>query len=123
MATFQVPNGLYMDPGFRLFYPEDAKMTDGIPEELKPVLHSHWESFPPQHPLVPYFFGVFLFILSFISLVGNTLILYIFLTTKSLRTPVSLLFKVQNSENSNLKLYVVILLHKLPKHKPYIVPT
>lgn len=62
---------------------------------MKPVLHPHWESFPPQHPLIPYFFGVFLFILSFISLVGNTLILYVFLSTKSLRTPVS--FKVDIS--------------------------
>ena len=66
----------------------DAKMTDGFPEELRSVLHPHWEQFPPQHPLIPYFFGVFLFALSFVSLVGNFLLLYVFLSTKSLRTPV-----------------------------------
>ena len=68
----------------------DAKMTDGFPEELRSVLHPHWEQFPPQHPLIPYFFGVFLFALSFISLVGNFLLLYVFLSTKDLRTPVRL---------------------------------
>ncbi len=62
---------------------------DGFPDSIRDVVHDHWANFPPQHPLVVDVFGLFFFVLTFVSIFGNGLVIYIFLTTKSLRTPVS----------------------------------
>lgn len=90
MDTMQVPKGVYLDSSMNLFYPQGAKMTDGFPEDLRPVLHPHWETFPPQNPLILYCFGIFLMTLSVICIVINSLVFYVFVTAKSLRTPVSI---------------------------------
>lgn len=92
METMQVPKGIYLDASMDLIYPQGAKMTDGFPEDLRPVLHPHWESFPPQNPLILYCFGIFLMALSVICLVINASILYVFVTAKSLRSAVSMFF-------------------------------
>ena len=63
---------------------------DGFPDEIRDVVHNHWASFPPQHPLVVDLFGVFFLVLTFISIFGNGLVIYIFLTTKSLRIPTNM---------------------------------
>ena len=92
METMQVPKGIYLDASMDLIYPQGAKMTDGFPEDLRAVLHPHWESFPPQNPLILYCFGIFLMALSVICLVINASILYVFVTAKSLRSAVSMFF-------------------------------
>ena len=61
---------------------------DGFPEELKSVVHSHWGTFPPQHPLIPDLFGILFFFLWMLSFLGNGCVVYIFLTTARLRSPV-----------------------------------
>ena len=63
---------------------------DGFPDHLRDVVHDHWGTFPPQHPLVVDLFGIFFFILTVASLFGNGLVIYVFLTTKSLRTPTNM---------------------------------
>jgi len=96
MDTMQVPKGVYLDSSMNLFYPQGAKMTDGFPEDLRPVLHPHWETFPPQNPLILYCFGIFLMTLSVICSVINSLVFYVFVTAKSLRThTILVLFSVK----------------------------
>ena len=66
-------------------------MTDNLPEDLNEVVHPHWSTFPPQHPLIIHGFGIFLFLSWLVNFIGNSLVVYVFLTTKELRTPVSIL--------------------------------
>ena len=86
--------GLFMDPYYKLHYPEGATHMDHFPDELREVVHNHWGTFPPQHPLVVDLFGILFFVLTFASFFGNGLVIYVFLATKSLRTPVSICFRL-----------------------------
>jgi r-opsin len=65
-----------------------ASHLDNFPEDLKSVVHPHWGTFPPQHPLITDLFGIILFVLWTISFLGNGCVIYIFLSTKSIRSPV-----------------------------------
>ena len=56
-----------------------------IPEEVMSVISKHWAQFPPSHPLIPHIFGILFFFLWIINFVGNGLVIFIFLKTKSLR--------------------------------------
>lgn len=89
------PEGKYYFSRFQydneVFVTKGASHMDGLPAELKSVVSNHWAQFPPQHPLVVDVFGVFFFALTFLSLLGNGLVIYVFLTTKSLRTPVGII--------------------------------
>ena len=87
--SFRVDSGVYIDENYRLHYPDGASLMDGFPDELREVVDSHWEQFPPQHPMVIDFFGVLFFFLWCICFFGNALVIYVFLTSKDLRTPVS----------------------------------
>ena len=71
-----------------------ATHLDNFPESLREVVHDHWGTFPPQHPLVVDLFGIFFFVLTFLSLFGNGLVIYVFLATKSLRTTVILIYLI-----------------------------
>ena len=62
--------------------------TDGLPEDLAGVTPEHWSTFPPQHPLIIHIAAILLFLLWMLSALGNGLVVFIFLCTKSLRTPV-----------------------------------
>ena len=64
------------------------------------VVHEFWGRFPPQHPLISDGFGLLFFFLWMMSTFGNGLVIYIFLSTKTLRTAVSnnsvILIKISN---------------------------
>ncbi|XP_040581196.1 compound eye opsin BCRH2 [Lepeophtheirus salmonis] len=79
--------GLYMDETYHKMYSSSSRLTDGVPEELREVIHHHWDQFSPVNPLVTHFFAVFYFFLCSASLFGNLLVMYIFIKVKSLRTP------------------------------------
>ena len=83
-------NKVYMDTNYKLHYPPGASHMDNFPEELREVVHEHWTQFPPQHPLVVDMFGLFFLFLTFVCLFGNGLVIYVFLSTKSLRTPTNM---------------------------------
>ena len=87
--SFRVNSGVYIDENYRLHYPDGASLMDGFPDELREVVDNHWEQFPPQHPMVIDFFGVLFFFLFLICFFGNALVIYVFLTSKDLRTPVN----------------------------------
>ena len=67
-----------------------ATHLDNFPDDLREVVNDQWEKFPPQHPLIVDLFGVIFFLLWALSFLGNGCVMWIFLTTKSIRTPVNL---------------------------------
>ena len=66
-----------------------ATQLDDFPDELREVVHEHWGNYPPQHPLIKDAFGLLFGMLFIVAFFGNTCVIYVFLGTKSLRTPVS----------------------------------
>ena len=67
-----------------------ASHMDNFPEELREVVNHHWAQFPPQNPMVVQFFAIFYILVTFICVVGNFLVIYVFLSNKELRIPVSM---------------------------------
>ena len=65
---------------------------DNFPEDLREVVSDHWAQFPPQHPLIVDFFGILFFCLTITNLFANSLVIYVFLANKDLRTPVRIVW-------------------------------
>ena len=59
-----------------------------FPEELREVVNDHWSQFPPQHPLVADIFGILFFVLTVVNFIANSLVIYVYLGTEELKTPV-----------------------------------
>nr|XP_033341648.1 rhodopsin, long-wavelength-like [Megalopta genalis] len=65
-------------------------VVDKVPPEMLHMVDPHWYQFPPLNPMWHGLLGFVIGVLGFISLTGNGMVIYIFLTTKSLRTPSNL---------------------------------
>lgn len=70
-----------------------ANMTvvDKVPQEMLHMIDPHWFQFPPMNPLWHSILGFAMVILGLVSAIGNGCVIYIFTSTKSLRTPSNLL--------------------------------
>nr|BAQ54745.1 opsin, long-wavelength sensitive type [Somatochlora uchidai] len=66
-------------------------VVDMVPPEMLPWVDAHWYQFPPINPLWHGLLGFMIAILGLISWAGNGVVIYIFSSTKSLRTPSNLL--------------------------------
>ncbi|KAK0087471.1 hypothetical protein PV325_000912 [Microctonus aethiopoides] len=66
-------------------------VVDKVPPEMLHLIDPHWYQFPPLNPLWHGILGFVICCLGFISVVGNGMVIFIFTTTKSLRTPSNLL--------------------------------
>nr|BAQ54852.1 opsin, long-wavelength sensitive type [Anax parthenope] len=66
-------------------------VVDMVPPEMLHLVDSHWYQFPPMNPLWHGILGFVIGLLGVISYAGNIVVIYIFSTTKSLRTPSNLL--------------------------------
>ncbi|KAL9696577.1 hypothetical protein quinque_016156 [Culex quinquefasciatus] len=66
-------------------------VVDRVPADMLHMVDAHWYQFPPMNPLWHSILGFAIFVLCFISLVGNGCVVYIFTNTKTLRTPSNLL--------------------------------
>ncbi|KAL1140893.1 hypothetical protein AAG570_000821 [Ranatra chinensis] len=55
------------------------------------MVDAHWYQFAPMNPLWHALLGFAIGVLGFISIIGNGMVIYIFCSTKSLRTPSNLL--------------------------------
>lgn len=66
-------------------------VVDKVPPEMLHLIDAHWYQFPPMNPLWHALLGFVIGILGMISVIGNGMVVYIFTTTKSLRTPSNLL--------------------------------
>ena len=84
-----------------------ATQLDDFPDELREVVHEHWGNYPPQHPLIKDAFGLLFGMLFIVAFFGNTCVIYVFLGTKSLRTPVSS-FINQYLKNGWLKNFIPV---------------
>jgi r-opsin len=70
---------------------QNLTVVDKVPPEMLPLVDAHWHQFPPMNPLWHSMLGFAITILGLLSLVGNFVVMYIFTSTKSLRTPSNLL--------------------------------
>ncbi|XP_058790310.1 rhodopsin-like [Phymastichus coffea] len=66
-------------------------VVDKAPPEIHHMIDPYWYQFPPMNPLWYGILGFVIGCLGFISVIGNGMVVYIFASTKSLRTPSNLL--------------------------------
>ncbi|XP_037958597.1 opsin Rh5 [Teleopsis dalmanni] len=79
------------------------------PSEYQHLVHQHWRNFPaPQIHFTAFFFIGYI-ILMFISLFGNGLVIWIFGTSKNLRTPSNLLI-------FNLAIFDLVMCCNMPHY-------
>lgn len=66
-------------------------VVDKVPPDMLHMVDAHWFQFPPMNPLWHSILGFMIFCLGITSVIGNGMVIFIFSTTKSLRTPSNLL--------------------------------
>nr|BAQ54707.1 opsin, long-wavelength sensitive type [Sympetrum frequens] len=66
-------------------------VVDSVLPEMLHLIDPHWYQFPPMNPLWHGILGFVIGCLGLVSWCGNGVVIYIFSTTKSLRTPSNLL--------------------------------
>nr|ANN11833.1 long wavelength sensitive opsin 2 [Chrysochroa saundersii tonkinensis]APY20581.1 long wavelength sensitive opsin 2 [Chrysochroa saundersii tonkinensis] len=66
-------------------------VVDKVPPEMLYLVDHHWYQYPPLNPLWHGILGFVIAVLGSISVFGNGMVVYIFSSTKSLRTPSNLL--------------------------------
>nr|QWV42615.1 long wavelength sensitive opsin 1 [Nitops pallipennis] len=66
-------------------------VVDKVIPDMIHLVDPYWYQFPPMNPLWYGILGFMIAVLAFISIMGNGMVIYIFSTTKSLRTPSNLL--------------------------------
>ncbi|XP_066587265.1 rhodopsin-like isoform X2 [Prorops nasuta] len=66
-------------------------VVDNVLPEMLHLVDPHWYQFPPMNPLWHGILGFVIGCLGFVSVIGNGMVVYIFSSTKSLRTPSNLL--------------------------------
>ncbi|XP_076678586.1 long wavelength sensitive opsin 1 [Andrena cerasifolii] len=65
-------------------------VVDKAPPEMLHLIDIRWYQYPPMNPMWFGILGFVIGVLGFISVSGNGMVVYIFLSTKSLRTPSNL---------------------------------
>ncbi|XP_041760891.1 rhodopsin-like [Anopheles merus] len=65
-------------------------VVDKVPPEIMHLVDPHWSQFPPMNPLWHSIIGFVIFVLGVVSIIGNGMVIYIFSTAKTLRTPSNL---------------------------------
>ncbi|ROT69179.1 rhodopsin [Penaeus vannamei] len=66
-------------------------VVDTVPQSMLHMVHSHWYQFPPMNPLWYGLLGFWMTIMGTLSVAGNFVVIWVFMNTKSLRTPANLL--------------------------------
>merc|ERR1712002_1130772 len=92
MANATGPQMAYYGSNDATFgYPAGMTVVDFVPENLKHLVHGHWYSFPPVNPMWHYLLGVIYIFLGFFSIVGNSLVIYLYMKASHLKTPANML--------------------------------
>ena len=77
MANFTAPSFDYRtsgnSPAMVWGFPPGASIVDLVPEDMKAVIHSHWNKFPPVNPMWHYLLGFAFIIIGMFSITGITL--------------------------------------------------
>jgi len=66
-------------------------VVDTVPKELLDLVDPHWYQFPPMNPLWYGLVGFFMVVMGVLSVVGNFVVIWVFMNTKSLRSPANTL--------------------------------
>jgi len=66
-------------------------VVDAAPQDLLDLIDPHWYQFPPMNPLWYGMLGFVIFVIGILAFCGNAMAIYIFATSKKLRTPANLL--------------------------------
>nr|BAP11265.1 long wavelength-sensitive opsin 2 [Graphium sarpedon] len=66
-------------------------VVDKVTPDMMHLIDPHWYQFPPMNPMWHGLLGFTIGVLAFISITGNGMVVYIFTSTKSLKTPSNLL--------------------------------
>ncbi|CAD7092090.1 unnamed protein product [Hermetia illucens] len=69
----------------------NSSVVDKVTPDMIHLVDPYWYQWPPMDPMWNMIFGLLLTIIGIIAVIGNGVVLYIFSTTKSLRTPANLL--------------------------------
>ncbi|KAF6206346.1 hypothetical protein GE061_017578 [Apolygus lucorum] len=69
----------------------NRSVVDSVPAEMRHLIDPHWYQFPPMNPLWHGILGFVICVLGIISVIGNFMVVYVFSTSKSLKTPSNLL--------------------------------
>jgi len=64
---------------------------DMVRPEMRHLVDPHWGQFPPMNPLWHSILGFVMFVLGIVSMLGNYIVISVFTSTKTLRTPSNLL--------------------------------
>ncbi|XP_066962912.1 compound eye opsin BCRH2-like [Macrobrachium rosenbergii] len=92
MAQFHNVSGFLPFKGndYNFGYPAGVSLMDLVPDNVRPMIHEHWSKFPPVNPMWHYLLAGIYMILGFLSFFGNGIVMYLFLTKKSLRSPANM---------------------------------
>lgn len=66
-------------------------VVDKVSPDMLYLVSPHWYQFPPMNPLWHAILGFVIGVLGFVAVSGNGMVVYIFCSTKGLRTPSNLL--------------------------------
>ncbi|XP_042874960.1 rhodopsin-like [Penaeus japonicus] len=62
-------------------------VVDTVTEDMLHLINPHWYQFPPMNPMWYTLVGFFNFLCAILAISGNFTVMYVFSTTKALRTP------------------------------------
>jgi len=66
-------------------------VVDAAPKDLLPLVDPHWYQFPPMNPMWYGLLGLVIFVIGSMAFIGNLIVIWVFMNTKSLRSPANLL--------------------------------
>ena len=52
-------------------FPPGVSIVDLVPEDMKAVIHSHWNKFPPVNPMWHYLLGLAFIVIGMLAFPGN----------------------------------------------------
>ncbi|CAD7092084.1 unnamed protein product [Hermetia illucens] len=77
-------------PTYQAYGAGNMTVVDMITPDMQHLVDPYWSQFPPMNPLWHGILGFFMAVTGLTSVCGNFVVIYIFSTTKSLRTPSNL---------------------------------
>lgn len=77
----------YRSGGVSFGFPEGFTLMDTVPDDVKPLIHPHWDNFSLVNPMWHYLLAIIFAIIRILSFFGNGLIT----CKKSLRSPPNML--------------------------------
>nr|BAQ54948.1 opsin, short-wavelength sensitive type [Indolestes peregrinus] len=97
----------YRDPGGHLQDGVDEMLGWNIPADYMDYIHPHWRQYKAPQAYQHFLLGLVYAVVLVVGMLGNVLVLWVFMTTKSLRSPSNLFV-------ANLAVFDTLMMSKLP---------